>query len=75
MFPNNAKGTSGVYTTTNFGDDDDGDGDDDGDERVPFQVKVPKPIEELSNDNILVMSFSKGCRVNDFAEIENLGHT
>jgi predicted unusual protein kinase regulating ubiquinone biosynthesis (AarF/ABC1/UbiB family) len=68
MFPNNEKGTSVVYTTTNFGDDDD-----DGDERVPFQVEVPEPIEELSNRNVLVMSFSEGCRVDDFAEIENLG--
>jgi predicted unusual protein kinase regulating ubiquinone biosynthesis (AarF/ABC1/UbiB family) len=72
IFPNNDKGTSVVYTNTNKNSDDDHD-DDDGDKRVPFQVKVPEPIEELSIRNVLVMSFSEGCRVNDFAEIESLG--
>jgi predicted unusual protein kinase regulating ubiquinone biosynthesis (AarF/ABC1/UbiB family) len=72
IFPNNDKGTSVVYTNTNKNSDDDHD-DDDGDKRVPFQVKVPEPIEELSIRNVFVMSFSEGCRVNDFAEIESLG--
>jgi ubiquinone biosynthesis protein len=41
--------------------------------KVPFQIEVPLPIEELSNQTVLVMNFCEGCRVNDFEQIGRWG--
>lgn len=40
---------------------------------VPFQVEVPLPMEELSDENVLVMNFCEGCRVDDFEQLEQWG--
>jgi len=40
---------------------------------VPFQVEVPLPMEELSDQNVLVMNFCEGCRVDDFEQLEQWG--
>mmetsp|Transcript_33657 Transcript_33657/g.81596 ORF Transcript_33657/g.81596 Transcript_33657/m.81596 type:complete len:1181 (+) Transcript_33657:225-3767(+) len=41
--------------------------------RTPFQVVVPTPMKGLSNRDVLVMDFCEGCRVDDFAQIEEWG--
>jgi predicted unusual protein kinase regulating ubiquinone biosynthesis (AarF/ABC1/UbiB family) len=37
---------------------------------VPFQVEVPEPLDDLCNRDVLVMHFCEGCRVDDFAQIQ-----
>lgn len=44
-----------------------------GDNKVPFQVLVPTPMQELCNGDVLVMDFCEGCRVDDFDQIEEWG--
>ena len=41
--------------------------------RVPFQVQIPTPLEDLSNRDVLVMDFCEGCRIDDFEQIESWG--
>ena len=36
---------------------------------VPFQVEVPEPLKEFSNDRVLVMEYCDGCRVDDFQQL------
>eukprot|EP00980_Cylindrotheca_fusiformis_P014595 scaffold3955_cov160-Cylindrotheca_fusiformis.AAC.15 len=40
---------------------------------VPFQVRIPTPIRELCNRDVLVMDFCEGCRVDEFDKIEEWG--
>ena len=42
-------------------------------DKIPFQVEVPEPMEELSSQKVLVMNFCEGCRIDDFAKIEEWG--
>ena len=44
-----------------------------GENRIPFQVEIPEPLEEFSNRDVLVMSFCEGCRVDDFEQIDGWG--
>ncbi len=43
------------------------------DSKTPFQVQVPEPIQHLSNRDVLVMNFCEGCRIDDFAQMEQWG--
>ena len=38
--------------------------------RVPFQVEIPRPISHLTTNNVLVMSFCEGTRVDDLKQIQ-----
>lgn len=41
--------------------------------KIPFQIQVPEPMEDLSNCDVLVMNFCEGCRIDDFTQIEQWG--
>jgi aarF domain-containing kinase len=43
------------------------------DDGVPFQVQVPHPIDEISNNQVLAMSFCHGVRVDCFDKLEEWG--
>ncbi|KAL7556508.1 hypothetical protein ACA910_000971 [Epithemia clementina (nom. ined.)] len=40
---------------------------------VPFQAEIPTPLDDLSNDQILVMSFCAGVRVDTFEKLDGWG--
>ena len=40
---------------------------------VPFQVEIPKPLDHLCNDQVLVMSFCEGVRVDKFDKLDEWG--
>jgi len=40
-----------------------------GNKTVPFQVEVPEPLKQFSNDRVLVMEYCDGCRVDDFQQL------
>lgn len=42
-------------------------------DNVPFRAQVPEPIEELSNQKVLVMNFCEGCRIDDFDKMDEWG--
>ena len=44
-----------------------------GEKKVPFQVEIPEPMESLSNRDVLIMNFCEGCRIDDFAQMEQWG--
>jgi len=61
-----------IYTTVDGGSKDSSDNI--SSERTPVQVVVPTPIlQDLCDRNVLVMDFCEGCRVDDFAQIEEWG--
>ena len=37
---------------------------------VPFCVEIPRPLDHLSSENVLVMSFCEGFRIDDIHQIE-----
>jgi predicted unusual protein kinase regulating ubiquinone biosynthesis (AarF/ABC1/UbiB family) len=37
---------------------------------VPFQVEIPQPLTEYSNQRVLVMEYCDGCRVDNFAQLQ-----
>jgi aarF domain-containing kinase len=40
---------------------------------VPFQVEIPRPILHLTTNDVLVMSFCEGTRVDDLEQIQEWG--
>lgn len=44
-----------------------------GPKAVPFQVEIPTPLDDLCNEQILVMSFCEGVRVNDRSKLDEWG--
>ena len=38
--------------------------------RIPFCVEIPRPIDNLSSEDVLVMSFCEGFRIDDVHQIE-----
>jgi predicted unusual protein kinase regulating ubiquinone biosynthesis (AarF/ABC1/UbiB family) len=37
---------------------------------VPFQVEIPRPIESLCTDQVIVMTYCEGVRVDDFDKLK-----
>lgn len=42
-------------------------------EEVPFAVEIPRPIDHLCTNDVLVMSFCEGVRLDDFDQIKGWG--
>ena len=40
---------------------------------VPFSVEIPRPIDNLCNNNVLVMSFCEGVRLDEFDRLNEWG--
>mmetsp|Transcript_30085 Transcript_30085/g.70209 ORF Transcript_30085/g.70209 Transcript_30085/m.70209 type:complete len:878 (+) Transcript_30085:1415-4048(+) len=48
-----------LYTTINGG----------GGDKISFQVEVPRPFDDLCNEQVLVMSFCEGVRIDQFDQL------